>query len=423
MAVGPDPRPKLASPSGIRLGATQAHLRTPDRLDLAVLELTPAAQTVAVFTQNRLQAAPVQLARQHLAYQPPRLFVVNSGIANAACGKAGFKAARRTCQAAAAVFGIEAGAVLPFSTGVIGEPLPVERVEAALPACQAALTAEGWWQVAAAIHTTDTRSKGASRRIALASSPDLEPEIDNGGPASPVEINVTGVAKGSGMIHPNMATMLAFVATDAQIASAPLQAMLDAAVERTFNCISVDGETSTNDAVTLSATGQAPMVPIESEADRRYARLYKAVEAVCQDLALAIVRDGEGATKLITVTVKGASHDQEARQVAERVVCSPLVKTAFFAGDPNWGRIAAAVGAGASVGLDWEAVDLYLGEDLCVVRGGKQAVEYTESAGRAALASEEVGIIVCLGRGDGQARMWTCDFSEEYIRINADYRS
>ncbi|MEF8793423.1 bifunctional glutamate N-acetyltransferase/amino-acid acetyltransferase ArgJ [Thiohalorhabdus sp.] len=408
MAVGPGMPADLASVRGVRLGVTAAGIRKTDHDDLILMELPPGSRTAAVFTRNGLRAAPVWVAQEHLLAGQPRLLVINTGSANAATGDAGMQTARAVCAAAAELAELNPAEVLPFSTGVIGEPLPLAPFEAGLPACYEDLKAdaENWWHAAEAIRTTDTRSKAASRTVAL----DGEP------------VTVTGIAKGSGMIHPNMATMLAFVTTDAAVAEEPLQAILATATEATFNRISVDGDTSTNDALTLSATGAAGTDPIHSATDPRLPALREAVTGVCRDLALAIVRDGEGATRLLTIGVTGAADAGEAVRVAQAIARSPLVKTAAFAGDPNWGRILAAAGSALKGEVDWSRVDLHLGE-VRVVRGGVVDPTYTEVAGAAAMAPEEVAVTLELGRGDAADWIWTCDLSYEYVTINAEYRS
>ncbi|HKJ88135.1 MAG TPA: bifunctional glutamate N-acetyltransferase/amino-acid acetyltransferase ArgJ, partial [Gammaproteobacteria bacterium] len=314
MAVGEAPRPELRSIPGVRLGCGAAGLKAPDREDLVVVALAPGSRTAAVFTRNRLRAAPVLVAEEHLSAGSPRAFLINSGNANASTGEGGMEVARESCRLVAELLGVEAEAVLPFSTGVIGEPMPLEPFERTIPLCGDRLREdpEAWWEAAAAIGTTDTRLKGASRTVELDGKP----------------VHVTGIAKGSGMIHPNMATMLAFVATDAPLEEDPLRAMLETAVGASFNRISVDGDTSTNDALTLTATGQAEIPAVASVTDQRFTALAEAVEAVCRDLALSIVRDGEGATKLLTIRVTGAAAAAEAEAISDRIARSPLVKTA-----------------------------------------------------------------------------------------------
>jgi len=408
VAVGPDVRPTLQAVPGAAWGTAAAGFKHPDRDDLAVLRLAPGSRTAAVFTRNRLRAAPVQVAEARLADPASRALVVNSGNANAATGEAGLAVAHESSRLAAELLEVPAEQVLPFSTGVIGEPLPIDPFKTALPTCREQLSEEpaAWWRAAAAMGTTDTRLKGASRQITLDGVP----------------VTVTGIAKGSGMIHPSMATLLAFVATDAPMAGEALTALLQTAVGDSFNCISVDGDMSTNDALTLSATGQAGIAELSDSADPRFAALLEAVTAVCRDLAEAVVRDGEGATKLLTMRVTGAASVGEAERIADGIVRSPLVKTALFAADPNWGRILASAGAAAPEPVDWERVSLYLGE-TCVVRGGVRAEDYREAAGEAAMAGEEVTATLDLGRGDASAWMWTCDFSYDYVTINAEYRT
>jgi len=408
VAVGEDIRPRLHPVPGVRWGTAAAGFKDPDREDLALMALAPGSRTVAVFTRNRLRAAPLQVAEAHLADPAARALVVNSGNANAATGEAGLAVARESCRLAGEILGVGAETVLPFSTGVIGEPLPLAPFEAALPACGERLTAEedGWWRAAGAMGTTDTRLKGASRQLTIDGAP----------------VTVTGIAKGSGMIHPSMATLLAFVATDAPVADGPLDDLLQTAVAESFNRISVDGDMSTNDSLTLTATAQADIRPLAETTDPRYAPLAEAVTAVCRDLAEAIVRDGEGATRLLTMRVTGAASRAEAEQIAGGIVRSPLVKTALYAADPNWGRFLATAGAAAPDELDWSRVSLHLGE-VCVVRGGLRAEDYSEAAGQAEMAREEVTATLDLGRGTASAWMWTCDLSYDYITINAEYRT
>jgi glutamate N-acetyltransferase/amino-acid N-acetyltransferase len=408
MAVGAhEPQPIAAVP-GVRWGTAAAGFKDPDREDLALMALAPGSRTAVAFTRNRLRAAPVHVAEAHLADPGARALLVNSGNANASTGAPGLEVARESCRLAGEVLGVPGEAVLPFSTGVIGEPLPLAPFEAALPVCGERLreAPEAWWAAAGAIATTDTRLKAASRTVTV----DGE------------AVHVTGIAKGSGMIHPNMATMLAFVATDAPVGDEALKALLGKAVGESFNRISVDGDMSTNDALSLSATGQAAVAPVTDPTDPRFPLLSEAVTAVCRDLAEAIVRDGEGATKLLTIRVSGAATDDEAARIADGIARSPLVKTALFAADPNWGRILAAAGAAAPEELDWSGVSLHFG-DVCVVRGGVRAESYTEAAGQAEMDGEEVTATLDLGRGQAAAWMWTCDFSYDYVTINAEYRT
>mgnify|MGYP005815979993 CR=1 FL=1 len=405
MAVRLAPPAALAPIAGVRLATAAAHVRKPDRQDVVLLELAPGSTAAAVFTQNAFCAAPVTLARRHLDAAAPRYLLINSGNANAGTGAAGLAAAGACCAAVGNVGGCDAESVLPFSTGVIGEPLPVERITAVLPALHGALAADAWNTAAEAIMTTDTVAKGASRRI----------ETDAG------PITVTGIAKGSGMIHPDMATMLAFVATDAAVPRPLLQRCLGRAMAGSFNAITVDGDTSTNDACVLMATGRGPARVDDLDAPAGQA-LQAAVNDVCRTLAQAIVRDGEGATKFITVRVTEGRDLAECRQVAYAIARSPLVKTAFFASDPNWGRILAAVGYAGLPDLAIEGVTVHLG-DTCIVRAGARAADYTEGQGQAVMAQDEIAIGVALGRGSAEATVWTCDFSYDYVRINAEYRT
>ncbi|WP_018954228.1 bifunctional glutamate N-acetyltransferase/amino-acid acetyltransferase ArgJ [Thioalkalivibrio sulfidiphilus] len=388
---------------GMRLGAVAAGIRYKERRDLVLMELAPSASAAAVFTRNAFCAAPVIVAREHLAGGAIRYLLINSGNANAGTGERGLADARASCAHVAEVMGCEAAQVMPFSTGVIGEPLPVLRIRDALPALAASLKEDAWIDAMRAIMTTDTVGKGMSRQVTL-----------SGG-----TVTLTGIAKGSGMIRPDMATMLAYLGTDAVIPAGELQAMLSEAVESSFNCITVDGDTSTNDACVLCATG-ASGVQLVSDEDRRAFR--EVLQAVCDHLAQAIVRDGEGATKFITIQVSGAGSREEARLVADAVAHSPLVKTALFASDPNWGRILAAVGRAGVQGLDVNRVSLHVGDVLIAEHGGR-AASYTEEAGKRVMAEAEIPIRIGLGRGTASATVYTCDLSFDYVRINAEYRS
>lgn len=390
--------------TGIRVGVARAGIKYPDRRDLVVIEASAGTQAAAVFTQNAFCAAPVRVARAHLAAAAPRYLVINTGNANAGTGAPGLAAAQATCQALAERTGCHPEEVLPFSTGVIGEPLPVDRLVAGLPAALEALQPEGWTEAAHGIMTTDTRPKWASRRMTL-----------NGR-----EVTVTGIAKGAGMICPNMATLLAFIATDAAVAPTLLQRILHEAVADSFNAITVDGDTSTNDSLVLLATGQSGVNIPPSGKD--HACFVEAVREVCIELAQAIIRDGEGATKFITVQVEGGRDVAECRQVAYTVAHSPLVKTAFFASDPNWGRILAAVGRAGLSHLDLEQVMIHL-DEICIVRAGGRSPDYTEAQGQQVMARPDITIRIDLGRGAAAARIWTTDFSFDYVRINAEYRT
>jgi len=391
--------------AGVRLAAGAAGIRYQGRDDLVLLALPAGAETAAVFTTNAFSAAPVQLARRHLAQTPPRWLLINSGNANAGTGARGLADAETCCTALAAAGDCAPQEVLPFSTGVIGEYLPVEPIAAALPALVAGLREDGWADAASAIMTTDTRPKKATARC------------DVGGAAA----TVVGMAKGAGMIRPDMATMLAFLATDAAVPRALLERMLREAVADSFNAISIDGDTSTNDACVLCAAGTLD-APAVTEGTAAADALAAAVRAVCDELATAIVRDGEGASKLVTLEVAEAATRAEARAVADTIAHSPLVKTALFASDPNWGRILAAVGRAGVSGLDIERVRIWL-DDCLIVSGGGRDAGYTEAAGRAVMARDAFRIRVALGRGEAAARLLTCDLSYDYVRINAEYRT
>lgn len=404
MAVGPGTLPPLQPVAGVRLGTARAGLRRRgERDDLLLVELAEGTRAAAVFTSNAFCAAPVTVARAHLAAAAPRWLLVNAGNANAGTGPDGLDAAEACCRAVAASAGADATAVLPFSTGVIGELLPVEKLVAGLPAARAALSETGWTAAAEAIMTTDTRPKGASRTLTV------------GGQA----VTVTGIAKGAGMIRPDMATMLAFVATDAAVDPALLQVCLDRAVAGSFNRITIDGDTSTNDACVLLATGAGPAAVAS---DVELAQFAAAVSEVCTELAQAIVRDGEGATKFITVQVDGGASAAECLRVAETIAHSPLVKTAFFASDPNWGRILAAVGRAGIDALDLDRVTIDLDEERIVECGGR-ARDYREEDGQRVMNRDEITIRVDLGRGQASERLWTCDLSHAYVTINAEYRT
>jgi glutamate N-acetyltransferase/amino-acid N-acetyltransferase len=406
MPVGLAGLPELFPVPGIRLGSTAAGIRKPGRRDLVVIECAPGTRAAAVFTRNRFCAAPVTVARAHLQRcANPRALIVNTGYANAGTGEAGLADARACCGALAERLGCEIEAVLPFSTGVIGERLPVERLIAGIPACLAALDEHGWAEAAHGIMTTDTVPKGASQRFVL------------GGRT----VTLTGIAKGAGMIRPDMATMLAFIATDAALPPTLLEAALARAVEVSFNRITVDGDTSTNDACVLLATARAgnALPAAGSEEEERFEQ---ALTALCTALAQAIVRDAEGATKFITVEVSGGETERDCLEVAYAIAHSPLVKTAFFASDPNWGRILAAVGRAPVERLDVSAVDIWL-NGLRIVRGGAVDPDYTEEKGRGVMRADEIHVHVHLGAGRAQARVWTCDLSHDYVRINAEYRT
>ncbi|HUO44731.1 MAG TPA: bifunctional glutamate N-acetyltransferase/amino-acid acetyltransferase ArgJ [Burkholderiales bacterium] len=402
----PDPR-SLLPIAGVTLGITQAAIRKADRKDLLVIALDEGAQVAGVFTQNRFCAAPVIVAREHLATgKTIRALVVNTGNANAGTGESGLAAARRTCAELAALLGCAPAQVLPFSTGVIMEPLPVERIAAGLPACVADLRADNWFAAAQAIMTTDTLPKAASYEVRVGDA----------------TVAITGIAKGAGMIRPDMATMLGFIATDARL-SAPL--VTDAvayAARKSFNCITVDGDTSTNDSFVLIASGRAAMGELNDARSPDYLALREAFAEVAAELAQAIVRDGEGATKFITVRVEAGASEDECRRIGYAIAQSPLVKTAFFASDPNLGRILAAIGYAGVAGLDVSKIELYLDDVLVAAHGGRHP-DYREADGQRVMKQSEIMVRVVLNRGRADATLWTCDLSGDYVRINADYRS
>jgi glutamate N-acetyltransferase/amino-acid N-acetyltransferase len=392
--------------AGVRLGTAEAGIRKKDRRDLTLLALDTGCTVAGVFTQNRFCAAPVQLCRDHLASgKGIRALVINTGIANAGTGEPGRQAAQATCDAVGALLGIGADQVLPFSTGVILEPLPVDRIKAGLPAARADLKADNWHAAAHAIMTTDTVAKAASRTVAV-----------NG-----KKVTISGVSKGAGMIRPNMATMLGFLATDAGIAQTLLDQLVRDAADASFNCITVDGDTSTNDSFVMIASGQSGAM-FGSAADAGWNELRAAIIAVAVELAQAIVRDGEGATKFITVAVEAGKNSAECRQVGYAIGHSPLVKTAFFASDPNLGRILAAIGYAGIADLDVDGVKVWLDDVLVAERGGRAAA-YREEDGSRIMKQAEITVRVDLGRGSAAAKVYTCDFSYDYVKINADYRS
>jgi glutamate N-acetyltransferase/amino-acid N-acetyltransferase len=396
---------------GIALGTAAARIKEWERDDVVLVVAEPGTVAGGVFTQNRFCAAPVLVCRDHLAQQRQRgldfrALVINAGNANAGTGEAGMAAAHATCVKAAQITHSAPEQVLPFSTGVIMEPLPVERIVDGMSAARTNLRADGWFATARAIMTTDTVPKGASRRVTIDAMP----------------VTVTGVAKGAGMIHPDMATMLAFVATDAPIDAALLDALAGEVAGVSFNGVTIDGDTSTNDSFVIAATGKARIRRISEPGDPRLAALRAALEAVAVELAQAIVRDGEGATKFIAVRVEGGRDIGECRRVAFAIAHSPLVKTAFFASDPNLGRIVCAIGNGGAPDLDPRFVSFWLDDVLVVDRGGR-AAGYTEAQGQRVMRQDEIVIRVDLGRGGARATVWTCDFSHEYVSINADYRS
>ena len=405
MAVGDATFPEMPAIPGVRLGTAMAGIKKPGRRDLVVIESPEGARMAGTFTRNAFCAAPVTVAREHLASgEAPRYLVINTGNANAGTGEIGLRDARASCAELARLAGVDARAVLPFSTGVIGEPLPMERLLAGLPAALDSLDegAEAWHQAGEGILTTDTRAKGASVTLEIAGE----------------RVVINGIAKGSGMIQPNMATMLSFVATDASFEQELLDGLLRETVERSFNCITVDGDTSTNDACVLISTQRGPVV-----ADEETIAIFRnGLQRVMTELAQAIIRDGEGATKFVTLQVDGATSRQEALDVAFTVANSPLVKTALYASDANWGRILAAVGRAPVADFDVSRVTIDLGE-VRLVEGGGRAPGYTEEAGSAVMGREEIPIRIALDRGGESATVWTTDLSHDYVSINADYRS
>ncbi|WP_447553160.1 bifunctional glutamate N-acetyltransferase/amino-acid acetyltransferase ArgJ [Vreelandella sp. EE22] len=406
MAVGHCPFPQMPSLEGVRLGCAMAGIKKPQRRDLVVIELPENATTVGVFTQNAFRAAPVIAAKAHLedGKAPSRYWVINTGNANAGTGEAGLADAYKTCQALAEQAGVSADQVLPFSTGVIGEPLPMQRLLAGLPLALEALdgSSEAWALAGQGILTTDTRAKGATVTGSIAGQPFL----------------INGITKGSGMIKPNMATMLGFVVTDVSIDEPLLAQLLRETVDASFNAITVDSDTSTNDACMLAATNTGVRV----ETEEQIAVFRQALQQVMTELAQAIIRDGEGATKFVTLQVEGARTRQEAMDVAFTVAHSPLVKTALYASDANWGRILAAVGRAPVEGFDVSRVVIDLG-DVRLVENGGRAASYSEQSGSRVMAEEEITIRIHLGRGDAHGTVWTSDLSHDYVTINADYRS
>lgn len=402
----PDPR-SLAPVEGIELGFAEAGIHKLGRRDLVLMRLAPGARVAGVFTQNSFAAAPVQSCRRRLAAAGEvRALLVNAGNANCGTGKAGVRAAEACCTAVGEAIGCLPEQVLPFSTGVILERLPVERIRAALPQCIATLGRSNWADAAAAIMTTDTVPKAVSRAGEIGGRP----------------VVVTGIAKGVGMLQPNMATMLAFIACDAAVGPEALRAMTREVAALSFNRVTVDGDTSTNDSFVLIATGRAGNREIEHVDEPSYAALKHLVVEVAQTLAQAIARDGEGATKFITIRVAGAAAETEAMRVAKSIAHSPLVKTAFFASDPNLGRLIMAIGNAGIADLDPARVDLWLGE-VKVIDRGERAASYREEDGARVLRPPEITVRVDLGRGAAETTVWTCDFSYDYVKINAEYRT
>ena len=405
MAVGLGPLSTLHPVPGFELGIASAGIKRPGRKDVVVMRCAEGSSVAGVFTLNAFCAAPVILAKKRVLGSV-RYLLTNTGNANAGTGEPGLRDAMRTCAALAHLAGVDEQAVLPFSTGVIGEPLPVAKIESALQAAIDDLSENHWAEAATGIMTTDTLPKGASRQF-----------LHDG-----VTVTVTGISKGAGMIRPNMATMLGYIATDAKVAQAVLQDLLRDAANKSFNRITIDGDTSTNDCCMLIATGQAALPEITQASGDLFAKLKEAVFSVCMEVAQAIVRDGEGATKFVTVQVNGGATHQECLDVGYAVAHSPLIKTALFASDPNWGRILAAVGRAGVAQLDVSKIDVFLG-DVCIARGGCRAASYTEEQGAAVMAEAEISIRIELGRGSCSETIWTTDLSHEYVKINAEYRT
>ncbi|HDS1757780.1 bifunctional ornithine acetyltransferase/N-acetylglutamate synthase [Pseudomonas sp. SG-MS2] len=405
MAVGLGPLPTLHPVPGFELGIASAGIKRPGRKDVVVMRCAEGSSVAGVFTLNAFCAAPVILAKQRVQ-GTVRYLLTNTGNANAGTGAPGLAAAERTCAKLAELTGVPAESVLPFSTGVIGEPLPVEKIEGALQAALDNLSENNWAEAATGIMTTDTLPKGASR------------QFQHEG----VTVTVTGISKGAGMIRPNMATMLGYIATDAKVAPAVLKDLMLDGANKSFNRITIDGDTSTNDCCMLIATGKAGLPEVTEASGALFEALKKAVFEVCMEVAQAIVRDGEGATKFVTVQVNGGGNHQECLDVGYAVAHSPLIKTALFASDPNWGRILAAVGRAGVPALDVSLIDVYL-DNVCIASKGGRSPSYTEEQGSAVMAQEEITIRIELGRGQCSETIWTTDLSHEYVKINAEYRT
>ncbi len=406
MAVGDVTMPQMHVVKGVKIGSAEAYVRYQNRRDLVIFELAEGSHVAGVFTQNAFCAAPVHVCKAHLQVTNPRYLVINTGNANAGTGKVGLANAEATCIKLAELTNISQNEILPFSTGVIGEQLPIERLTAGLQPALDSLKEDAWLDAATGIMTTDTLPKGASEQF----------EIDG------ITYTMTGISKGAGMIRPNMATMLSYVATDAPISRELVQLLLKETVNVSFNRITVDGDTSTNDSCILIATGQAGGIEISSIDDSRYAVILDVLTRVMTRLAQLIIRDGEGATKFITITVEGGLNTQECCDIAYSIAHSPLVKTAIFASDPNWGRILAAIGYAGVKNLDVEKIQVWL-DDVQICKDGGAAADYTEEAGARVMSQAEMLIRVNLGRGDAKDTVYTCDLSYDYVKINADYRS
>ena len=406
MAVGDVTMPQMHVVKGVKIGSAEAYIRYQNRRDLVIFELAEGSNVAGVFTQNAFCAAPVHVSKAHLAVGNPRYLIINTGNANAGTGPLGMQNAQETCAQLAQLAGVTVEQILPFSTGVIGEQLPMPRLVAGLQPALDSLQEDAWTDAAFGIMTTDTTPKGASEQF----------ELDG------VLYTMTGISKGAGMIRPNMATMLSYVATDAPISRALVQQLLHISVNQSFNRITIDGDTSTNDSCIFVATGQAGGVEITSAEDARYAVVLDVLNRVMKRLAQLIVRDGEGATKFMTVAVEGGANTQECCDIAYSIAHSPLVKTAFFASDPNRGRILAAIGYAGVKNLEVEKIQVWL-DDVQICKDGGAAADYTEAEGARVMAQPEITIRVDLGRGQAKDTVYTCDLSYDYVKINADYRS
>lgn len=406
MAVGDVTMPQMHVVKGIKIGSAEAYVRYQNRRDLVIFECAEGSNVAGVFTQNAFCAAPVHICKAHLKVANARYLVINTGNANAGTGKIGMANAEATCAKLAELTGVSQTEILPFSTGVIGEQLPIERLTAGLKPALDSLKEDAWLDAATGIMTTDTLPKGASEQF----------ELDG------ITYTMTGISKGAGMIRPNMATMLSYVATDAPISRELVQQLLTETVNVSFNRITVDGDTSTNDSCILIATGQAGGTEITSVSDPRYSVVLEVLTRVMTRLAQLIIRDGEGATKFITITVEGGADTQECCDIAYSIAHSPLVKTAIFASDPNWGRILAAIGYAGVKNLDVEKIQVWL-DDVQICKDGGAAADYTEEAGARVMSQAEMTIRVDLGRGQAKDTVYTCDLSYDYVKINADYRS
>ena len=406
MAVGDVSMPQMHVVKGVKIGTAEAYVRYQNRRDLVIFEFSEGTQVAGVFTQNAFCAAPVHISKAHLTAENPRYLVINTGNANAGTGKTGMLNAEVTCTKLAELANVKPTEILPFSTGVIGEQLPIDRLVNGLQPALNSLKADAWLDAATGIMTTDTTPKGASEQFVL----------------DGITYTMTGISKGAGMIRPNMATMLSYVATDASISRELVKKLLKETVNVSFNRITVDGDTSTNDSCIFAATGQAGGVEITSSDDARYAVVLDVLTRVMKHLAHLIIRDGEGATKFITVAVDGGQNTQECCDIAYSIAHSPLVKTAIFASDPNWGRILAAIGYAGVENLDVEKIQVWL-DDVQICKDGGAAENYTEEAGARVMSQSEMTIRVNLGRGEAKDTVYTCDLSYDYVKINADYRS